>query len=102
MEPWGSLRADMHAGVIASTIVNSQPYRKRGAKLFTYQDFAKCMPSFANHKRGGSGSQGSQGSTRSTPTPTPPMDNAGFQMFKARVVGSALRSGMKFEKRKPP
>ncbi len=30
MEPWGEERADLRSGIIAATIANSAPYRKRG------------------------------------------------------------------------
>lgn len=37
VEPWGQLRDNMHSGMIAAAIVNQ--HRKRGGKVFTYEDF---------------------------------------------------------------
>lgn len=37
VEPWGQLRDNMHAGLIASTIANQ--HRKRGGKVITYKDY---------------------------------------------------------------
>lgn len=36
-EPWGAMRDNIHAGLIASTIANAN--RKKNAKPFSYQDF---------------------------------------------------------------
>jgi protein required for attachment to host cells len=41
VEPWGEWRADVRAGIIASTLANI--HRKSGAKAYTAADF---MPKF--------------------------------------------------------
>jgi len=41
-EPWGPIRDNMHAGVIASTIANRM--RGRNAKATTMQDFMLVTP----------------------------------------------------------
>jgi hypothetical protein len=37
VEPWGQLRDNMHAGMIASLLANQG--RKRGSRAQTYEDF---------------------------------------------------------------
>ena len=37
MEPWGSHRDNIHAGLIAATVANA--YRKKNARPVTFQDF---------------------------------------------------------------
>jgi hypothetical protein len=37
VEPWGQLRDNMHAGLIAAAVSN--PHRRKGASAITYQDF---------------------------------------------------------------
>jgi hypothetical protein len=39
LEPFGEERDDLRAGIVASTIVNSNPYRKKGAKAAKASDF---------------------------------------------------------------
>lgn len=39
VEPWGAYRDNLHAGIIASAIVNMAPNRKRGAKAVKPGDF---------------------------------------------------------------
>lgn len=37
VEPWGQMRDNMHAGMLASILANQN--RKRGARAMTYEDF---------------------------------------------------------------
>lgn len=39
VEPWGSEVEFLRAGIVASTIVNAAPNRKRGSKAATPKDF---------------------------------------------------------------
>lgn len=39
LEPFGEERRDLQAGIVASTIINSNPYRKKGAKVAKASDF---------------------------------------------------------------
>ncbi len=43
LEPWGEERADLRAGIVASTIANFRPFRKRKSKSFKPKHF---MPTF--------------------------------------------------------
>ncbi len=42
-EPWGEIREDLRAGVIASTIINCRPYQKRNAKQYKPSDLFKSL-----------------------------------------------------------
>lgn len=39
IEPFGDQRADLRAGIVASTVVNANPYRRRGAAAAQPKDF---------------------------------------------------------------
>lgn len=39
LEPWGEERADYRSGVVCATIVNSNPYRKKGSPAAKPEDF---------------------------------------------------------------
>lgn len=43
IEPFGDIRADIRAGIIAAVVVNSNPYRKRGSRAAKPSDF---IPNF--------------------------------------------------------
>lgn len=39
IRPWGEQAADLRAGIVSSTIVNANPYRKRSARPARPSDF---------------------------------------------------------------
>lgn len=49
LEPWGEERADLRAGIVAATVVNSRPRDKRNpGKTYKPEDF---MPKFGETKQ---------------------------------------------------
>lgn len=48
IEPRGEVRADLRAGIISSTIVNSNPWRKAGSNPVKPADF---MPEFGRRRK---------------------------------------------------
>lgn len=39
LEPFGDQRADLRAGIVAATVVNSNPWRKKGSRAARPSDF---------------------------------------------------------------
>lgn len=39
LEPFGAERGDLQAGIVAAAVINSNPYRKKGAKVVKASDF---------------------------------------------------------------
>lgn len=39
LEPFGEERRDLQAGIVAATVINSNPYRKKGARIARASDF---------------------------------------------------------------
>ena len=49
VEPWGAVRDNMHAGVIASAVL--MPHTKKGKRLATFEDFMLTDPATRQEKR---------------------------------------------------
>lgn len=51
LEPFGSRQDDLRAGVIASTVFNSNPFRKKGSRTVQPKDFITVRSEPTFHKQ---------------------------------------------------